>query len=169
MLNFIDFLDFSSFCHFCGEILRGWGIMVWNGYKTLGKKFKWRFFCFLPETAWGFIRNRFCFFCLEFVSKCRYKKEPRVDSWVKLLRQSIIYFIVWQCTVRHYHGSLGHDERQSAHVAFLNGTAPVIVATVAFGMGIDKPDIRRSGHYVRYERHINLSFVEPNRSFNTGY
>ena len=66
---------------------------------------------------------------------------------LELLRQSIFYFIVWQCTVRHYHGSLGYDERQSAHVAFLNGTAPVIVATVAFGMGIDKPDIRRSGHY----------------------
>ena len=41
----------------------------------------------------------------------------------------------------------GHDDRQSAHVAFLNGSAAVIVATVAFGMGIDKPDIRRVVHY----------------------
>ena len=46
-----------------------------------------------------------------------------------------------------YHGGLSMGEREEAHVTFLNGQAQVIVATVAFGMGIDKPDVRRIIHY----------------------
>jgi RecQ family ATP-dependent DNA helicase len=46
-----------------------------------------------------------------------------------------------------YHGSLPPAARESAHMAFLSGKSPVIVATVAFGMGIDKPDIREVLHY----------------------
>eukprot|EP00729_Bicosta_minor_P013919 gene13919-18873_t len=42
-----------------------------------------------------------------------------------------------------YHGSMGPVARKESHVAFLTGQAPVIVATEAFGMGIDKPDIRK--------------------------
>lgn len=73
-------------------------------------------------------------------------------------------------TVVIYHGSLSTADRSEAHGAFLSGAAGVIVATVAFGMGIDKvrvsaaapprrpprahpplrtkkPDIRRVVHY----------------------
>merc|ERR1719199_2109272 len=46
-----------------------------------------------------------------------------------------------------YHGGMANKSREDAHVAFLSGKAQVIVATVAFGMGIDKPDIRRIVHY----------------------
>jgi ATP-dependent DNA helicase RecQ len=41
-----------------------------------------------------------------------------------------------------YHAGLDNDARNAAHDAFRAGTADVIVATIAFGMGIDKPDIR---------------------------
>jgi ATP-dependent DNA helicase RecQ len=41
-----------------------------------------------------------------------------------------------------YHAGLPARERHTAMTAFLDGGARVIVATVAFGMGIDKPDVR---------------------------
>jgi ATP-dependent DNA helicase RecQ len=41
-----------------------------------------------------------------------------------------------------YHAGLPTDVRTQTQEAFLEGRARVIVATTAFGMGIDKPDIR---------------------------
>ncbi len=41
-----------------------------------------------------------------------------------------------------YHGGLAAGERSRLHEAFLADEVPVMVATSAFGMGIDKPDIR---------------------------
>jgi ATP-dependent DNA helicase RecQ len=46
-----------------------------------------------------------------------------------------------------YHAGLPGRARQDAMAAFLDGTARVIAATVAFGMGIDKPDVRWVLHY----------------------
>jgi ATP-dependent DNA helicase RecQ len=42
----------------------------------------------------------------------------------------------------HYHAGLEPDERTRVQDAFLAGQARVVVATTAFGMGIDKPDVR---------------------------
>ncbi|MDT0386628.1 RecQ family ATP-dependent DNA helicase [Streptomyces dubilierae] len=41
-----------------------------------------------------------------------------------------------------YHAGLRASERERIHDAFLSGTADVVVATSAFGMGIDKEDVR---------------------------
>ena len=46
-----------------------------------------------------------------------------------------------------YHAGLEHDERRDAHDRFRGKQTPVIVATIAFGMGIDVPDIRLIVHY----------------------
>jgi ATP-dependent DNA helicase RecQ len=46
-----------------------------------------------------------------------------------------------------YHGRLGARERKRNQDRFMAGEARVIVATNAFGMGIDKPDIRFVVHY----------------------
>ena len=45
-------------------------------------------------------------------------------------------------SVALYHGKLGARERDEAQERFMSGAARVMVATNAFGMGIDKPDIR---------------------------
>jgi len=49
--------------------------------------------------------------------------------------------------VKPYHAGLSSGARSDAHTDFLIGRVSVIVATVAFGMGIDKPDIRRVVHW----------------------
>ena len=46
------------------------------------------------------------------------------------------------CAARAYHAGLSAAERDDVQDSFMLGTADVIVATVAFGMGIDKPDVR---------------------------
>jgi len=46
-----------------------------------------------------------------------------------------------------YHAGLSSKERTQAHYNFQNDKTQIIVATVAFGMGIDKPDIKRIIHY----------------------
>ena len=72
--------------------------------------------------------------------------------------------IVYAATVRHvealehlfrqegvpvvkYHGRQRAADRARAQDAFMGGEAPLIVATNAFGLGIDKPDIRTVIHY----------------------
>lgn len=46
-----------------------------------------------------------------------------------------------------YHAGLKDDLRHSRQEAFMRGDTDIIVATVAFGMGIDKADIRAIYHY----------------------
>lgn len=49
--------------------------------------------------------------------------------------------------VARYHGRLPSKERSASQDAFMSGQRRVMVATNAFGMGIDKPDIRFIAHY----------------------
>ncbi len=46
----------------------------------------------------------------------------------------------------YYHGGMASGSRTKRHEQFLAGQIPVMVATSAFGMGIDKPDIRWVTH-----------------------
>jgi len=46
-----------------------------------------------------------------------------------------------------YHGKLSAGDRHAAQEAFMDGKLRVMVATNAFGLGIDKPDIRFVLHY----------------------
>ena len=50
-------------------------------------------------------------------------------------------------TAAAYHGGLGHAERSLRQEEWLSGKTRVMVATNAFGMGIDKADVRFVVHY----------------------
>lgn len=46
-----------------------------------------------------------------------------------------------------YHGRLKRHEREAAQTRFMSGECRVIVATSAFGLGVDKPDVRCVVHW----------------------
>ncbi|MGZ5420155.1 MAG: RecQ family ATP-dependent DNA helicase, partial [Solirubrobacterales bacterium] len=46
-----------------------------------------------------------------------------------------------------YHAGMAADERASTQLRFMTGDAGVIVATNAFGMGVDKADVRSVWHW----------------------
>src|SRR3546814_9571043 len=49
--------------------------------------------------------------------------------------------------VAPYHAGLDAETRRDNQERFIRDDAQVIVATVAFGMGINKPDVRWVAHY----------------------
>ncbi|MFO0270574.1 MAG: RecQ family ATP-dependent DNA helicase [Gemmatimonadota bacterium] len=65
------------------------------------------------------------------------KHVERVAQWLD--RQRV--------PARAYHAGLDDDERRDVQEAFLGDRVRVIVATNAFGMGIDKPDVRLVVHW----------------------
>ncbi|GFR90319.1 ATP-dependent DNA helicase Q4 [Elysia marginata] len=52
---------------------------------------------------------------------------------------------VW--TAESYHAGLSAAKRKSVQKAFMSGRLRVVIATVAFGMGLDKSDVRAVIHY----------------------
>lgn len=49
-------------------------------------------------------------------------------------------------TACHYHGGMDADDRREVEGRFQREDGLIVVATIAFGMGIDKPDIRWVAH-----------------------
>lgn len=46
-----------------------------------------------------------------------------------------------------YHAGMSDEERRAAQDKFMNDPCPVLAATNAFGMGIDRPDVRQVIHF----------------------
>jgi ATP-dependent DNA helicase RecQ len=61
------------------------------------------------------------------------------DIWKRLLKEDF--------RIGRYHAKLKTSEREETQQAFMNDELPVIIATKAFGLGIDKRDIRFVLHY----------------------
>lgn len=69
---------------------------------------------------------------------CGTRKDT--ESVTALLREQGISAVT-------YHAGLAGEARAEAHAAFMEGRAQVVVATNAFGMGVDKADVRTVAHW----------------------
>ena len=61
---------------------------------------------------------------------------------VKLVKRLCKWLKARDYPVGKYHGKMKHAKRKAAQAAFMSGKKPIMVATNAFGLGIDKPDVR---------------------------
>ena len=66
-----------------------------------------------------------------------------------------------------YHGGMKAKERKQIELAFLQDGAEVIAATTAFGMGVDKPNVRFVFHHDISDS-VNSYYQEIGRASRDG-
>jgi len=101
---------------------------------------------------------------LHYRAEAHARAEDKRDRLVALVRETPGSGLVYVATVKAaeevhaalhaagepaglYHGRLGAKQRHAAQDAFMDGAVRVMVATNAFGLGVDKPDIRFVLHH----------------------
>jgi ATP-dependent DNA helicase RecQ len=88
------------------------------------------------------------------------RSRSRVDAIAAQVRQAGVDALA-------YHAGLSSEQRSSALQRFRNDAAVVVVATIAFGMGIDKPDVRFVAH-VDLPKSLEAYYQETGRAGRDG-
>lgn len=107
----------------------------------------------------GFDRPNIWLGALRFEDK-REKQQALIKAVVKAEKPGIVYTATRKeaeevaellqaqdINAIFYHAGMKSKEREAAQIAFMEDEAEVIVATTAFGMGIDKPNVRFVFHH----------------------
>ena len=66
-----------------------------------------------------------------------------------------------------YHGQISPENRKEALQKWIEGSIEVIVGTIAFGMGVDKPDVRFVIHY-NFSKSVENYYQESGRAGRDG-
>jgi ATP-dependent DNA helicase RecQ len=87
------------------------------------------------------------------------KERAVIESALEAARPALVYVATRADTERfaerfreeglraaHYHGGMPARTRREVHETFLTGDLELVVATSAFGMGVDKPNVRAIVH-----------------------
>jgi len=113
------------------------------------------------------------------------KNSHLIDCISKNVNESTVVYVTLQKTAEDiaellnqnkinahfYHAGLKSNERENIQNRFMDGEIKCIVATIAFGMGIDKKDIRKIIHYdlpksiENYSQEIGRSGRDGGKSF----
>ncbi len=67
-----------------------------------------------------------------------------------------------------YHAGMAADERAAAQHRFMEGDAEIVVATNAFGMGVDKADVRAVVHWA-LPKSVEAYYQEAGRAGRDGH